>query len=213
MESIDENDYKIYEDNLIFLKYNTSKPSDSYEFFLVNYGILQKHKESLGENYLTKLEELQSLYDGLYKRKNKTCQCNKNELCITKKELTVCRNLKKYCWHLHSLKYFLGTNDKLNITTEFSDIFSTPQKLIKCLLELTENTKGKEEKAKVVLIIGEVVMKSKNFIQEQQRFRNILTNKFQNFMQDDKEVFDELSEKLGYSENIMQLWLNKIAEL
>ena len=213
LKSIDENDCKIYEDNLNFLKNNTREPSNSYEFFIVNYGILQKHKESLGENYLKNFEELQSLYDGLYKRKSKRCNCDKDEICTTRKKLSVCRNLKKYSWHLHTIKYFLGTNDNIYITTEFSDIFSAPAKFIKCLLELTGNTSGKEEKAKVVLIIGEVIMKSKKFIQEQQRFRNTLTNKFQNFMQDDKEVFDELSEKLGLSENIMQLWLNKIAEL
>ena len=56
-------------------------------------------------------------------------------------------------------------------------------------------------------------MKSKDFLLKQHRFKETVKGKFKKFLQEDKEIFDEFSEKLGCSENILQLWLTKLEDL
>ena len=207
----EENDILKKNYNVIIGCKNTHKPmNEKLRKNFVEIGeILEKNEDIIGEDYPTHWGKIQKLYDKCFCN-NPQCICSKDRVCAHPVSIKYCKNFKKFAEICPTFHYFLDDEHEFSFKTEMTNHFIHPVELIKSLLVLIDLTSGREKKAKGVLMIGDVVMQSRNFLNTQKKFTETVIKKFEEFLRTDKLIFDRFSEKLGIERNILEIWLEQL---
>ena len=137
------------------------------------------------------------------------CNCSGYKFC---KKLEDCSNIEGIKEKFPIINFVL-TEEKVNIAYELKDEIKEQSKMIEivgAILHIIENILGREKKIRLTFLLFDVILKSKSLITSY--FKETILKKIKEFDKD-KNTYQRYSEKLGFEENVLDIWEREMNKL